>query len=621
MIQLWKAKASSFVGKGRFWAAVLVAVLAWWRLPYVLEGSNASTLLANSALGLVLTAAVAMLLIRAFAVADHRLNKIAYALGFGFSCFLTIGKILHQNGELPPITLGAVLDMLLTVGVFTVLLGGAVALLYDQALRICGGMAAKHALGKPETRLSRLAGNGWVAFAWLLLCWIPVWLAFWPGTFCYDAPTQFASFMDESLNAANPILHTLLLGWCLNAGVEAGELSVGIALYCGLQMLAMAGILAYACHWLWKRDVALGARLCVMVLFGLFPLYPLWSFSATKDVLFSGFVLLVMLEWLDLLREGRAIFRKPWRLVRFLSVAVLMLLLRPNGALVFGLSIPFVMLAAKGMRGRVCVLCVGAVMLYGLCNFGLIAATEAERGSSVEAFSVPLQQIARVASKNPDALTAEDQEKINELYTDDLGTLYDPQIADPIKWAMDYDTFEGDTMRYLGLWAKLGLANPGIYAEALLVQNLPYYYPEAPMRYNIVLGVEHQEMYPMEAKSLLPRLQPAYIAYDKQLTFLALPASHLLSSPALMAWLCMLCYGLALYRKQRGMRVACGFLLMLWLTNLLGPVAIMRYMLGLFYGVPVLCALVFAKTGCEGANAPAQPAPKQNRKSLEENRL
>ncbi|MEG0126369.1 MAG: hypothetical protein RR816_09840, partial [Clostridia bacterium] len=75
MIQLWKAKASSFAGKGRFWAAALVAVLAWWRLPYVLEGSNASTLLANSALGLVLTAAVAMLLTRAFAVADHRLNK------------------------------------------------------------------------------------------------------------------------------------------------------------------------------------------------------------------------------------------------------------------------------------------------------------------------------------------------------------------------------------------------------------------------------------------------------------------------------------------------------------------------------------------------------------------
>ena len=50
--------------------------------------------------------------------------------------------------------------------------------------------------------------------------------------------------------------------------------------------------------------------------------------------------------------------------------------------------------------------------------------------------------------------------------------------------------------------------------------------------------------------------------------------------------------GLAVYRRDRRLMTALSFLLALWITCLLGPVAIIRYLLGFFYAVPVLLAFV-----------------------------
>ena len=55
-------------------------------------------------------------------------------------------------------------------------------------------------------------------------------------------------------------------------------------------------------------------------------------------------------------------------------------------------------------------------------------------------------------------------------------------------------------------------------------------------------------------------------------------------------WLCLLGFVYAVYRREYGCMAAFGFLIAIWITCLLGPVAIMRYMLGLFYAVPLLLA-------------------------------
>ncbi|MEG0742783.1 MAG: DUF6020 family protein [Clostridia bacterium] len=568
-----------------------IALLAAWRLPAVLALPQDLPSVAGSALTLVVAAGFWMLLSRGFNCRARRVNAVAYPLGFGYACFVVYGSLLERDGAFPPFAVGEALGRLLTVAIFTVLLGAFLAVCYTALMASC--KRGEGCPQKPETAFSRLCGNGFAAFLLLLLCWAPVWLAFWPGTFRYDAPTQFETYIDGCLTQQHPLLHTLFLSRCLELGLGWDSMGAGLALYCGVQMALLAAMLGYACHWLWRRGVGLGARLCVLGFFALFPLFPLWSFSATKDVLFGGLVLVFVLQLINLWQEGGAGLCSPWRVAGFIASGVGMMLMRNNGVYAFALLLPFAILAAKGRRGRAALICACTVAVYLGCGWGLAAAVEAEGGSSVEMLSIPLQQVARVVTHNPDCLTPDEWAAVGELYADDVASIYDPQFADPIKWAMDDNAFYGDVGRYFSLWLNLGLRNPALYAEAFLVQNLPYYLPGAAMRYHIVLGCEQLEMYPIEEEALLPGLRAPYEAYERTLS--GLPGMRLLSDTAFMVWVCLALAGLAIVRRRWADALACGFLLALWATNLLGPVAIMRYMLGFFYTVPVLAAHAFKK--------------------------
>ena len=153
---------------------------------------------------------------------------------------------------------------------------------------------------------------------------------------------------------------------------------------------------------------------------------------------------------------------------------------------------------------------------------------------------------------------------------------------------------------------RLGLRYPLPYLEAFLVQNLPYLSPGAPMRTHLEIGVAQLELMPIEEHSFLPWLRAPYEAYNDTLMFMGLPCIRLLSDPAVFAWLSLigLCY--ALCRGRRG--VAAGFLfgLSVWVTCLLGPVAAIRYVLSLYYIVPVLWAALLAP---ERAAPPAREKP------------
>ena len=344
-------------------------------------------------------------------------------------------------------------------------------------------------------------------------------------------------------------------------------------------------------------------------LFALLPLYPLWAFSATKDVLFGGFVLLLCLQMVDLWCDGAVWFRSPVRVGLFALTAVLMMLLRNNGVYAFCLALPFAVLIAKGRRARTALLFAVCVALYLGANQLLMTACDAEGGSTVEMLSIPLQQTMRAATRG--TVSDDDREMLSELfweYEGDWADLYTPLCADNVKWNLDEDVLSADPGGYLALWARVGRQNPRLYLEAFLEQNLPYFYPGAKMEYNIVLGQLPMDLYTLEEHSLLPGLKPFYQAYDKTLTVFGLQGTQLLSDNAVMVWLTLLLLGFALYRKQRGTVIAALFLLAIWCTCLMGPIAVMRYLLGFFYTTPVLLAAAFARSPRDKAVAARQSA-------------
>lgn len=55
-------------------------------------------------------------------------------------------------------------------------------------------------------------GTQWVDWLILMVGWLPVLLAYYPGIFAYDASNQVTQVLTGSYSTHHPLLHTLLLG-------------------------------------------------------------------------------------------------------------------------------------------------------------------------------------------------------------------------------------------------------------------------------------------------------------------------------------------------------------------------------------------------------------------------
>ena len=588
-------------------AALIIAVLAVWRLPVVLGQPQDSLIFAGSAMSIVLVAALFLLIRHAFGCEDARLNRTVYSIGLIFSAFTLVGKQVEANSGLLPLSWASALDGLFLWALYAVVYGAALLLIFQTITSLTQRAAAS----ARESLFSRILGNYFFVFALLLLCWIPVWLAFWPGTFVYDSGTQFYTYYDWVHNTHHPLLHTLLLGFCIVLGIDItpeGDAAVGLAIYSIVQMVLMAGLLAYACRWMRRRGAPLAARVFVTLLFAIFPFYGIWSFSAQKDILFGALAMVFILQLMDLWRDGYAALRSAWRIAGFILTATLMMLMRNNGIYALILFIPFALLWAKGARLRMAAVLAGCAAVYFAVNGALIWATEAVIPCKIELLSIPLQQIARTLRDNPSAIDLDTDQVLDTLYDVDLAEIYAPAVADPVKWTAYYDEVDANLPKLLSLWARMGVQNVKTYLEAFLVQNLPYFLPGARMIYRFDLGVVQIDLFYIQEHSYLPGLQSIIKGYDNTLTLFGLPGIRLLSDTAFYVWLCIAGFGYAIYRRKYQWMSSFVFLLAIWISCLVGPVAIIRYMLAFFYAIPVMLAVMLAPEGKPALPATEEPA-------------
>ena len=586
-------------------AALAIAAVAAWRLPNGYGLTENDSLFAGSAITLILLAGLYLLLKNAFQITDRRLNRTAYFLGGMFAIVTVVCADVRANNGFSAFRWLPFLYGVLAAASFTAVYGAALALLFQGMDRLSASPA------KAESVFSKVLGNWAFAFALLLVCWLPVWLAFWPGIFVSDCVTQFHQYYNYDFSAHHPLLHTLLLGWCVMTGVDLdpeGYSTLGVAIYSMVQMVLLAAMMAWALRWLRKHRAPLWSRVCVTLLFALFPLYSSFSFSCQKDILFSGLSLLFLLELVDVWQDGFKALRSPWRIVRLTVITVLMLLMRNNGVYALALLLPFAVAWAKGARVRLGALLLACMALYFGVNTGLKAALEAKDIDRVEMLSIPLQQMARTLQQNPDALPDDEaRELIDAIYPYGFEEYYLPSLADPVKWASDYDVVDERMGDILSLWARMLPANLKPYMEAFLIQNLPYLLPGSEMIYYLDTESrvsEMEETFPLVEQSRIPALKELYRQYDKTLTLLGLPGVRLLSDAAFQIWLAMAGLALAVYRRQKGYMAAFTFILTVWFTCLIGPVAILRYLLIAFYGVPVLLAGMLAAPECSTSLSP-----------------
>lgn len=433
----------------------------------------------------------------------------------------------------------------------------------------------------------------------IFLCWLPVFLAYYPSVFAYDAEGQLYQVIAKDYSTHHPLLHTLILGAFFKLGGALGSYQTGMAMHSVVQMLLMAMAFARALVWLYEERTPRWIRLVLLGFYGLFPANSILALSTTKDVLFSALVLLCTLKLYRLAgdRALGAVRAGAGDWAAFAGLAVFMLLFRNNAVYAFAVSAPIVYM---GLRKRKWLLTAAAVLiLFGACSFSLKALTHAENGSPREMLSVPLQQMARVRAVAEERIDPGMRQELDKYIPAEwVFAAYNPHLADPVK---NRAVIHDDPAGLIKIWIRLGLRFPTIYVDAFLDNSLGMWY---------LWDTSHAEIYGIGTesgfgylstdnrtmpagceiveKSFLPGLRVFMERIVSDNAYQKLPFVRLLFAPALYWWLLWLYLTAAMYHRKKREALPAVFLIAYYLTLLLSPTVIVRYLYPLMVTIPVI---------------------------------
>lgn len=480
-------------------------------------------------------------------------------------------------------------------------------------------MAYRRGGGKKKYREGRV----WLfCSAVIFLCWTPVFLAYYPSVFAYDAEGQLYQVIAHDYSTHHPLLHTLFLGAFFRLGGQVlGSYSAGMAVHSVVQMALMACAFGYALAYLYRKGVSAYLRLVLLLFYAFFPTNSILALSTTKDVLFAALVLLYTLAVFRLLEEragnGEEAFEnaapKDW--TSYIVFSVLLLLFRNNAVYAWALSVPILYAGLGGgkissnakLRRGYAAASAAAFLLFLVCGMTLKAILGAQNGSPREMLSVPLQQMARTRVKAEDTLTPEMRLELEKYLSSEwVFAAYDPHLADPVK---SRAVIHDDPAGLLKTWVKLGLQHPQIYIDAFLDNSVGYWFLEDRTHAQIYgVGTESGFGYlstdnrtmpagcEIVEHSYLPGLRAAMERIVSDNAYQKLPVIRVLFAPAFYWWLLCMYIAVAVYRRKYGMLLPAVFLAVYYLTLLLSPTVLIRYMYPYVVTVPVMCCLMSAQS-------------------------
>lgn len=441
-----------------------------------------------------------------------------------------------------------------------------------------------------------------LSFLFLILCWLPVFLAVYPGFFVYDAQDEYIQVATRAFSTHHPLVHVLLLGGMICAVHKLTDsYNLGIACYTIFQMVVAAGVFTFLFSYLRKKKVSRAIRLIGIVWLGLFPTVVMFTLCSAKDALFTLALLLLLVCLLEMGTEEAFFEKKRWHLL-FVLAGMGMMLLRNNGFYAFLVMIPLLLLVQKERRGRLLLLGVCAVAGCILVNGGLKAVLHADDSEYQELLTVPIQQMARTYHYAPEVFSGEDREILYEVLDEEALSLYTPRLSDPVKYRFDNEAFARDKGKYAKLWLRVGMKKPLIYLNAWLMTSYGFWYPDTVINVyggntvftftykdNSYFGYEVEQ--PGIRESKIPWLDEVYRKLSLEVWKEKIPVVSWLFSPGAMFWLYALLFAWLLNNGRYELLYPFLPIFLLWLTVLLGPTYLPRYVLFFWYCLPLFLAV------------------------------
>ena len=545
---------------------------------------------------------------------DHRLE---YLLALYFSASTVLGFFFDRNLSFA--------EMGFRDALLWILISLALTEPVRRLLRLlCRGLAAwarkeraaDSGNGAPGGRnRGFLSGRPFASFlfslAVILACWLPVFLAYWPGLWNYD-PWQADQVITGVYSRHHPLLHTLLLGHCYRLALAAGRPNLAPILYSAVQGVSCAAVFALACALIRQKTRSTVFFVLALLFFALFPVHPVLAMSTTKDTLFSAAILLAAL--LFLFAQDAAPSRKRLLTAAGIPVLALVVLLRNNAVYCL---LPLVLLCLFKVRKkpwrRILAVLAAGTFLGVAADRGLARVLNASPALTAEMCSVPSQMAGRIRERvdSPDAETEAFLRKFYAL--DELD--YDPALADGTKCCLRLESRQ-DLVRYAMGSLRLFLRYPAVCADSLLyttqglwnLRDLSHTRIYGMKNGQGYLPTDIKSGYGITADSRLPFLKSLLEKLLTDNAFLKVPVLRFLFSPALYVDLLLLALAVMLRGRNRKLLLIPLFLFFLVLTVVLGPGILPRYAWPLMVCAPVLVWLAMRSVPASGIRGAGKTA-------------
>ena len=576
-----------------------------------------------------------------------KLILIPYILVSIFMVFFSIvGTLLNRNGNI--IWTGSTTVKIVAAGV-----GGGIAagLLVGYGIYFTGlfisrlGSKVKIKGDRIKPLFKKPLFIGLAAAVIIVLCYLPGFLAYYPGICSYDSGVQAEQFFTGSYYQHHPVLHTLCIEWCLRAGrLIWGNYNAGIALYSVIQLTIFAVIFAYGIalvfRWVSKRNLLWAYIFAVaLTLFcGMFEFTKYMAVTVTKDGLFAMFFLLQFLVFVQLSEDiennktGKAVIG---HYAAYGCALILCGLFRNNAAYALIVAALLESVAAfikwigyAGKRKKssanvekpifqtiLPIVTLVSVIITMLILKVMAGALNAAPGDKREMLSVPIQQMARTAvyhsgrmviPEDDGTLDARTMAVIDEFFLYDSFPAYTQDIADPVKTNTNTYVARYKPKEFLYAYLTMLKNHPGDYLNAFVaVENgflnvndyshatVNQKYATAGMGYVQTRTDNYFDTVGIYEDSKLPGLHKYMESWAEDNRYLSYPLIKYIYMPGAYLYIYLFTF-IMLLKDRKKLVYPMLFVVLYYATCLLGPTVQMRYS----YPFMMLCPFMMVFCVC-----------------------
>lgn len=302
-------------------------------------------------------------------------------------------------------------------------------------------------------------------------------LAGYPGNLSTDSIDQISQIFSSNYSNHHPFYHTMVIKLFIFMGLHLfGDINAAVALYSVFQILFMAACFSFVILTLYQIGGDNKSVIAVLLWYTIMPFHIMYSFTMWKDVMFGGMVAL-FLTAIFRIQKSIGYTYVNWGLMIVGGIGVC--LFRSNGLFAFTLSvICFAILFRKKQR-KIFSILVGILVTAFILKHTALGIFEINQPDTIEALSIPAQQIARVIADDGDVTN-------NQLFmleqVVDVGQIkekYNQGISDPIKYLVrlkgNQKYLAENMTEYLKLYINIGIANPEEYIKAWIDETKGYW--------------------------------------------------------------------------------------------------------------------------------------------------